>query len=241
MRGSLTVFGIRDDHGRLLYTTGLIKDITLRKEAEDRIKRHNEELERLVAERTAQIQKLEQLRLKSEKQVAVGRMAARIAHEINNPLAGIKNSFLLVKRAIPTDHKHYEFVGRIEKEIERVARIVRQMFELYKPERREPSMLRPDEVIREVADLLTGNLRSQGVNLEIDTIAAQRHGPPARRFAPANPLQRHSERHRSDAHGRFDPHYRRRRRTQPALRCRRSGSGHFRRPALENLRTLLYH
>ena len=33
-----------------------------------------------------------------------GQMVASIAHEINNPLAGIKNAFALLEPAIPPDH-----------------------------------------------------------------------------------------------------------------------------------------
>ncbi len=65
---------------------------------------------------------------------AMGRIAARVAHEINNPLAGIQNSFLLIKDAVPLDHPHHKYVGAIEREISRIARVTRQLYETYRPE-----------------------------------------------------------------------------------------------------------
>ncbi len=65
---------------------------------------------------------------------AMGRVAARVAHEINNPLAGIQNSFLLIKDAVPESHPHHKYVGAIEREIGRIARVTRQLYETYRPE-----------------------------------------------------------------------------------------------------------
>ncbi len=75
----------------------------------------------------AAVQELETL-------AAMGRVAARVAHEINNPLAGIQYSFLLVKDAIPPDHPHFSYVGAIEREIKRIATVTRQLYETYRPE-----------------------------------------------------------------------------------------------------------
>ncbi|MCC6746111.1 MAG: PAS domain-containing protein [Deltaproteobacteria bacterium] len=106
-----------------------------------------------------------------EKLAATGRMAARIAHEINNPLAGIKNSFLLIKDAIPTSHPYHSYVGRIEREVERIARIVRQMFDLYLPIRElGPCDVR--SVIEDVAALLEVNCRETGIRLRVDAARA---------------------------------------------------------------------
>jgi PAS domain S-box-containing protein len=69
-----------------------------------------------------------------ESLTTMGRIAARVAHEINNPLAGIQNSFLLVKDAIPEEHPHYKYVGAIEREIARIAVVTRQLYETYRPE-----------------------------------------------------------------------------------------------------------
>lgn len=64
----------------------------------------------------------------------MGRIAARVAHEINNPLAGIQSAFLLVRDAIPKDHPHYSYVGAVEREIARIADVTRQLYETYRPE-----------------------------------------------------------------------------------------------------------
>jgi len=64
----------------------------------------------------------------------MGRLAARVAHEINNPLAGIQNSFLLLRDAIPPSHPHYAYVGAMEREIGRIASVTRHLYETYRPE-----------------------------------------------------------------------------------------------------------
>jgi signal transduction histidine kinase len=64
----------------------------------------------------------------------MGRLAARIAHEINNPLAGIQNSFLLLRDAIPPTHPHHAYVGAMEREIGRIAAVTRQLYETYRAE-----------------------------------------------------------------------------------------------------------
>lgn len=64
----------------------------------------------------------------------MGRIAARVAHEINNPLAGIQNAFLLIKGSVPSDHPHFRYVGAIDREIGRIAAVTRQLYETYRPE-----------------------------------------------------------------------------------------------------------
>ncbi len=147
----------------------LQKEITERKRAEEELKKHEERLEEIVEERTQKIRELELQRTEIEKLAAAGLMAARIAHEINNPLAGIKNSFLLVKDAIPQDHPYYGYVGRIETEINRIARIVRQMFDVYRPEQEIKKEFPVDKTIYEVVALLEAAWRGNNITIEIDS------------------------------------------------------------------------
>lgn len=110
---------------------GSFHDITERRRAEQALLEVQTELERRVQERTARIQELESQRSQAEKFAALGHLAAGIAHEVNNPLAGITNAFHLVKQGIDRDHRHYRFVELIDREIHRLTSIVKKMYTLY--------------------------------------------------------------------------------------------------------------
>jgi signal transduction histidine kinase len=110
--------------------------------------------------------------MENEKAAATGQMAARIAHEINNPLAGIKNSFLLIKDAIPVDYPYYKYVGLIDREIDRIASIVSQMYDLYRPGKEAAREFSVNEVIRDVVSFLNIScqwLRDRKKTIEVET------------------------------------------------------------------------
>jgi two-component system NtrC family sensor kinase len=70
--------------------------------------------------------RVEQQLFESEKLAAVGRLAASIAHEVNNPLEAIKNSLYLMQTGFE-DGKNTRFLEIARKETERVSHIIRQM------------------------------------------------------------------------------------------------------------------
>jgi len=100
---------------------------------------------------------------------SMGRLAAKVAHEINNPLAGIQNSFLLVKDAIPESHPYYRYVGAIEREIGRIAGITRQLYETYRPEPEGASHASIGTIIADAVAMIQQINRSSTVTIEIDT------------------------------------------------------------------------
>jgi PAS domain S-box-containing protein len=134
----------------------IFRDVTERKRMERQIRAYQGELTGLVERRASRIQELERQRSAIEKAAATGRLAARLAHEINNPLAGIRNSFLLVKDAIPEIHPYFPYVGMIEKEIARLAAIVREMYGIFRPDGERPAEFDLSRAVREVAALLDG-------------------------------------------------------------------------------------
>ena len=165
-------FPIRDASGKAYRSAGISEDVTDRKQMEEQVRRHSEELEELVKKRAARIQELERQRAESDKLAAAGRMAARIAHEINNPLAGIQSSFQLLKGALSTTHRYYHYAGIIESEIERIANIIRQMYDLYRPEKESVRPFRIDQTIRDVVALLKAGSHDRGVSIESEANGA---------------------------------------------------------------------
>ncbi len=156
----------RDHQGRVTGLITVTTDITERKRAQ------------------RALWKAERIRTEAKKLAATGRLAAQVAHEINNPLGGIKNSFFLIKDAIPPDHPNFEFVGRIDKEIDRIARIVRQMYQLHLPHAKADCKVDVPEAIRDVTAMLQAKSDQHDVRLE--TVVEQ---PKTMLVAPAGALQ----------------------------------------------------
>ncbi len=116
----------------------------------------------------ARLAALERQNFELEKMAATGRVAAHIAHEINTPLAGIRNAFELIKDAVTEDHPYYHYKHRIEKELDRISGIVRQMFELYQPTKEAPHAVRLPGPIDDVVSLLQIGARNHDVSIRAE-------------------------------------------------------------------------
>jgi signal transduction histidine kinase len=71
----------------------------------------------------------------TEKLAGMGRLAASIAHEINNPLQAVQNSLhLLANRSLP-DEKRTRYFGMAQEQVERLVSLVQRMLNFYQPAR----------------------------------------------------------------------------------------------------------
>jgi signal transduction histidine kinase len=98
----------------------------------------------------------------SEKLAATGRLAASIAHEINNPLEAIKNSLYLLVRQTAPDDPNRQFLDLAQRETERVSRIIRQMLGVSRPSVAF-APVSVNDVLREALQLLEPQLRQSHI------------------------------------------------------------------------------
>jgi len=71
--------------------------------------------------------------VQAEKLAAMGRLAASIAHEINNPLQAIHNCLHLTLKKPLNEEKKTRYLGMAQEEVERLITIVQRMLEFYRP------------------------------------------------------------------------------------------------------------
>lgn len=140
-----------DAKGDYLGFRTSIRDVTELRRLRDQLRLHADHLEQLVQERTARLAQLEHRQRQMEKLAALGQLAAGVAHEINNPLAGLRNAFELIKSSLTPDHEYFDLLGLIDREIERISGIVHQMYQLY---RRTPQQVSEFDLARIVHEVI---------------------------------------------------------------------------------------
>jgi two-component system sensor histidine kinase TtrS len=145
---------IRDEQGATLGTVVVFRDVTDRKEAEERVRRHQAEL--------AHVARLSTL----------GEMASGIAHELNQPLTAIATNARACIRMLESGRNSGEqcsdVMDRVAAQAERAGEVIRQIRHFV---RKEPPDLRPTP-LRLILDTVLGLLRPEarraGVELAVD-------------------------------------------------------------------------
>lgn len=103
-----------------------------------------------IARDISATKKLEQQILNSEKLASVGKLAAGVAHEINNPLGGILNCLYNLRKGTLSPERQAEYLFSMEDGLRRVQKIVRQLLEFSQQHEPELSSTNVNEVIERV-------------------------------------------------------------------------------------------
>jgi signal transduction histidine kinase len=102
---------------------------------------------------------------------AIGQMAARLAHEIKNPLGAIKGAAQLLADPIPEstdiDPSSREFLGIILEEVDRLDRVVGSVLDYARPTRGNPAPVDVNGVARRTITILSSN-RDDDVTIGLD-------------------------------------------------------------------------
>jgi two-component system, NtrC family, sensor kinase len=128
------------------------------------------ELEERIAERTRQLEAQQTQIIRAEKMAAVGRLAASLAHEINNPLQSIALHLQLVAEEKLSSAGQQQ-LGVVQQEFDRIAGIVGRLLDFQRPEKREAQAVDVVTALEQVLVLADRQLERAGVRLV-------RHLPP---------------------------------------------------------------
>lgn len=137
---SVTISPVRDAEGRIVGSAKIAHDISERK-------------------------RIERLLIRSEKLAATGRMAATVAHEINNPLESVLNLVYLARRNSPPHEKAHSYLLTAEGELDRVSQIIRRVLGYYSDAGRQDKVYL-HEILAEALAVYQAQLHAGGISVD---------------------------------------------------------------------------
>lgn len=123
-------------------------------------------LEKKVEERTRELTKMQASLIQSEKLASLGKLAAGVAHEINNPLGGVLIYSHLLLEDTPKDSPHYSNLKKIVKETTRCKNIVKGLLEFARPKDPEMSSLDINNIVEKSLYIIEGQSLFQNLVIE---------------------------------------------------------------------------
>ncbi|MFQ5543380.1 MAG: PAS domain-containing sensor histidine kinase, partial [Nitrospiria bacterium] len=131
---------LRDENGEIFQVIELRRDITERKFIEEQL-------------------------IHTEKLTSIGRLAASVAHEINNPLDGIQNCLDIIQKNPGNITKANTMFELISEGIERIAFIVRRLLIFSKHHKLKMEIIDLNEVVERSLLLIKHKIEDQGIEL----------------------------------------------------------------------------
>ncbi|MDH3257617.1 MAG: PAS domain-containing protein, partial [Nitrospinota bacterium] len=137
-----------NEQGKPQKLRGIVQDITERKQAEEKLKIYQEQL------------------LHAEKLSSIGKLSASIAHEINNPLFGIRNVLERTRMCVPLKEADEDFIEMAISETDRIAKLTRRLNNFFSPTRENKEPVQINRVLEEIVLLTQKELTDRNIRLK---------------------------------------------------------------------------
>jgi two-component system NtrC family sensor kinase len=142
----------RDELGQLAEAfNGMTQDL---RRARQESRQWSQQLEEKVVQKTEELGRIQRQVLLMEKMASLGKLAATVAHELNNPLGGILNYAKLVERVLREDtidaasrREMERYLAAIQQESRRSGDIVRNLLLFARPSRARLAPIRLSELV----------------------------------------------------------------------------------------------
>ena len=168
----VTIYPIWEKNGSIGKFIEISRDVTKREKEDEEI---NHRLEQLVEERTRELKKRQEELLHQDKMASLGKLSASVVHEINNPISGILNLTLLMKRITGSgslseqDLKDFtRYLGLMETETRRISRITSNLLSFSRETKLEMAALNLNSLLEDLLFLNANFLKISGVRVKKD-------------------------------------------------------------------------
>jgi PAS domain S-box-containing protein len=156
----VSVYPIWEKDGKISKFVHISRDITQQKREEEEITRR---LEQMVDERTRQLKETHKKLIHQDKMASLGKLSASVVHEINNPIAGILNLIMLMKRIV---NQFTNYLTLMETETRRTSRIVSNLLAFSRQSKMELKSVNINRLIEQTLFLNANLLKISGVKVE---------------------------------------------------------------------------
>jgi PAS domain S-box-containing protein len=166
----VSVYPIWEKDGMISKFVHISRDITQHKREEEEITRR---LEQMVDERTRQLKETHKKLIHQDKMASLGKLSASVVHEINNPIAGILNLIMLIKRIVEEDtigseqiEQFNKYLTLMETETRRTSRIVSNLLAFSRQSKMELKSVNINRLIEQTLFLNANLLKISGAKVE---------------------------------------------------------------------------
>jgi two-component system, LuxR family, sensor kinase FixL len=121
----------------------------------------------ILADLTARVQMEQQLREQTSL-ARLGEMAAVIAHEVKNPLAGIRGAVQVIGGRLPKESKDAAIAKEIVNRIDALDGLIKDLLQFARPPQPRPLLVDLGDLVRTTADLLARDPSLAGVSIHVD-------------------------------------------------------------------------
>ena len=110
------------------------------------------------------VYKIQEEILRMDRLVSLGKLASDIAHELRNPLAGIKTTAQALSEEMSRDDSRREYLNRITKEIDRLNELLKTFFSFAKPQKLNLVYCHIKDIINEIIPFLIKEIADKGIH-----------------------------------------------------------------------------
>jgi PAS domain S-box-containing protein len=137
---------IRDDFGNIVGSSSVVKDVT-------------------------SVRSLEKQLADAEHLATLGELSAGLAHEIKNPLAGIKGAIDVIRDSLPITDKHREILGDVIHEVNRIDKTVRDLLNYAKPKPSAHSSVELPQLVHRIVAIARTSSKNNSIPIRVIQLA----------------------------------------------------------------------